>query len=94
MGLPEEDKSKSDDVADFIFKCQPDQANRLMPHKIKAKRKVKRIEQPSKESSYFGIALEFLSGPFFVYKDKLRLVDEIIKPSSKGKLKFPLYDEW
>ena len=83
-----------DDIADFIFKCLPDQANPPNPHKIKTKRKVNRIEQPSEESSYFGIALEFLSGPVFVYRDKLRLVDEIIKPSSKGKLKYPLYDEW
>jgi c-di-GMP-binding flagellar brake protein YcgR len=58
-----------DDIADFIFKFQPDQANPLIPHKIKAKGKVKRIEQPTKESPNFGVALEFLSGPVFVYAD-------------------------
>ena len=58
-----------DDIADFIFKFQPDQANPLIPHKIKAKAKVKRIEQPTKESPLFGVALEFLSGPVFVYAD-------------------------
>jgi len=58
-----------DDIADFIFKFQPDQANPLIPHKIEAKGKVKRIEQPTKESSNFRIALEFLSGPFFIYTD-------------------------
>src|SRR5208337_2805028 len=55
------------DIADFIFKFQPDYTNPLIPHKIKAKGKVKRIEQPTKESPNFGVALEFLSGPFFVY---------------------------
>ncbi len=58
-----------DDIADFIFKFQPDQANPLIPYKIKAKGKVKRIEQPTKESPNFGIALEFVSGPVFVYAD-------------------------
>jgi c-di-GMP-binding flagellar brake protein YcgR len=58
-----------DDIADFIFKFHPDQANPLIPYKIKAKGKVKRIEQPTKESPNFGIALEFLSGPVFVYAD-------------------------
>jgi c-di-GMP-binding flagellar brake protein YcgR len=60
---------KPDDIADFIFKFQPDQANPLIPHKIEAKGKVKRIEQPTKESSDFGVALEFLSGPVFIYAD-------------------------
>jgi hypothetical protein len=58
-----------DDIADFIFKFQPDQAKRFTPHIIRAKGKVKRIEQPTKESPNFGIALEFLSGPLFVYPD-------------------------
>jgi hypothetical protein len=58
-----------DDIADFIFKFQPDQAKRFTPHIIRAKGKVKRIEQPTKESPNFGIALEFLSGPLFVYAD-------------------------
>ena len=58
-----------DDIADFIFKFQPDHANPLIPHKIEAKGKVKRIEQPTKESSDFGVALEFLSGPVFIYAD-------------------------
>jgi PilZ domain len=58
-----------DDIADFIFKFQPDHANPLIPHKIKAKGKVKRIEQPTKESPNYGVALEFLSGPVFVYAD-------------------------
>ena len=58
-----------DDIADFIFKFQPDQAKRFTPHIIKAKGKVKRIEQPTKESPNFGVALEFLSGPVFVYAD-------------------------
>jgi len=58
-----------DDIADFIFIFQPDQANPLIPHKIEAKGKVKRIEQPTKESSDFGVALEFLSGPVFIYAD-------------------------
>ena len=58
-----------DDIADFIFKFQPDQANPLIPHKIKARGKVKRIEQPTKESPNFGVALEFLSGPVFIYGD-------------------------
>jgi hypothetical protein len=58
-----------DDIADFIFKFQPDQVNPLIPHKIKAKGKVKRIEQPTKESPNFGVALEFLSGPVCVCAD-------------------------
>jgi len=58
-----------DDIADFIFKFQPDQANPLIPYKIKAKGKVKRIEHPTKKSPNFGIALEFLSGPVFIYAD-------------------------
>jgi hypothetical protein len=58
-----------DDIADFIFKFQPVHANPLIPHKIEAKGKVKRIEQPTKESSDFGIALEFISGLVFVYAD-------------------------
>jgi hypothetical protein len=58
-----------DDIADFIFKFQPDQAKPFPPHIIRAKGKVKRIEQPTKESPNFGIALEFLSGPLFVYAD-------------------------
>jgi c-di-GMP-binding flagellar brake protein YcgR len=58
-----------DDIADFIFKFQPDKVHPLIPHTIKAKGKVMRIEQPTTESSYFRIALEFLSGPFFVYAD-------------------------
>ncbi len=57
-----------DDIADFIFKFH-DKVNPLIPHKIKAKGKVKCIERPTKESSYFRIALEFLSGPFFIYAD-------------------------
>ena len=57
------------DIADFIFKFQPEHAKPLIPRKIKAKGKVKRIEQPTKESSDFGIALEFLLGPVFVYAD-------------------------
>ena len=77
-----------DDIADFIFKFQPEHAKPLILHIIKAKGKVKRIEQPTKESSDFGIALEFLSGPVFIYGD------EIIKPLSKGKPKVSLYDEW
>ncbi len=87
-------KLQPDDIADFIFKFQPEDAKPLNPRMIKAKGKVKRIEPPAKKSSHFGIALEFLSGPFFVYRDKLRLVDEIIKPLSKEKLKVSLYDEW
>jgi len=43
-----------DDIADFIFKFQPDHANPLIPHKIEAKGKVKRIEQPTKESPTLG----------------------------------------
>jgi hypothetical protein len=58
-----------DDIADFIFKFQPDHANPLIPQKIKAKGKVKRIEQPTKESPNFEVALEFLSGPVFIYAD-------------------------
>jgi hypothetical protein len=58
-----------DDIADFIFKFEPDQEKRFTPHIIKAKGKVKRIEQPTKESPNFGIALEFLSGPLFVYPE-------------------------
>jgi hypothetical protein len=58
-----------DDIADFIFKFQPEDAKPLIPYKIKGKGKVKRIEQPTKESSDFGVALEFLSGPFFIYGD-------------------------
>jgi hypothetical protein len=57
------------DIADFIFKFQPAKVNPLIPHTIKAKGKVKCLEQPTKESSDFGIALEFLSGPFFIYAD-------------------------
>ncbi len=62
-------KLQPDDIADFIVKFQPDQANPLIPHKIKAKGKVKRIDQPTKESPNFEVALEFLSGPVFVYSD-------------------------
>jgi hypothetical protein len=62
-------KLQPDDIADFIFKFQPDHANPLIPQKIKAKGKVKRIEQPTKESPNFGVALEFLSGPVFIYAD-------------------------
>jgi len=58
-----------DDVADFIFKFQPDQWNPLIPYKIEARGKVKRIEQPTKKSPDFGVALEFLSGPVFIYMD-------------------------
>jgi c-di-GMP-binding flagellar brake protein YcgR len=58
-----------DDIADFIFKFRPDQVHPLIPHKIRAQGKVRRIEQPTKESSYFGVVLEFLSGPFFIYAD-------------------------
>ncbi len=58
-----------DDIADFIFQFHPDHANPLIPHKIRAKGKVKRIEQPTKESPHYGVALEFLSGPVFVYAD-------------------------
>jgi len=58
-----------DDIADFIFKFQPEHAKPLFPHVIKAKGEVKRIEQPTKESPNFGVALEFLSGPVFVYAD-------------------------
>ena len=68
-GLPEEDKPKPDDVADFILKFQPDQRTSLYPKKIKAKGKVKRIGQSTKEFSDFGIALGFLSGAVFVYGD-------------------------
>jgi hypothetical protein len=62
-------KLQPDDIADFIFQFKPDNSNPLIPHKIKAKGKVKRIEQPTKESPNFGVALEFLSGPVFVYAD-------------------------
>jgi PilZ domain-containing protein len=58
-----------DDIAYFIFKLHPDQAKPPIPRKIKAKGKVKRIEQPTEESSDFGVALEFLSGPIFIYAD-------------------------
>jgi hypothetical protein len=58
-----------DDIADFIFKFQPDQAKPFTPHIIRAKGKVTRIEQPTKESADFEIALEFLSGPLFIYED-------------------------
>ncbi|MGP7988970.1 MAG: PilZ domain-containing protein [Desulfobaccales bacterium] len=58
-----------DDIADFIFKFLPEDARPLIPRMIKAKGKVRRIEQPAKESSDFGIALEFLSGPVFVFGD-------------------------
>ncbi|MGC2692254.1 MAG: PilZ domain-containing protein [Desulfobaccales bacterium] len=58
-----------DDIADFIFKFQPEDAKSPIPRMIKAKGKVRRIEQPTKESSDFGIALEFLSGPVFVFGD-------------------------
>jgi hypothetical protein len=57
------------DIADFIFKFQPEHAKPLIPRMIKAKGKVKRIEEPTEESSEFGIALEFLAGPVFVYGD-------------------------
>jgi hypothetical protein len=57
------------DIQTMDFKFQPDKVHPLIPHTIKAKGKVKRIEQPTKESSYFRIALEFLSGPFFIYAD-------------------------
>jgi hypothetical protein len=58
-----------EDIADFIFKFHPEDAKPLIPHMIKAKGKVKRIEQPTKESPHCGIALEFLSGPLFIYAD-------------------------
>ncbi len=58
-----------DDIADFIFEFQPGQANPLIPLKIEAKGKVKRIVHPANGSSAFGIALEFLSGPVFIYAD-------------------------
>ena len=83
-----------DDIADFVFKFLPEHAKPLNPHIIKAKGKVKRIEQPTKESPNFGVALEFLSGPRFVYGGKLRLFNKISNPLSKGKLKVSLYDEW
>jgi hypothetical protein len=57
------------DIADFIFKFQPENAKPLIPHKIEAKGKVKRLEQPTKESSNFGVAMEFLSGPVFIWAD-------------------------
>jgi PilZ domain-containing protein len=60
---------QSDDIADFIFRFMPEHAKPLIPRMIKATGKVKRIEQPAKESSDFGIALEFISGPVFVYGD-------------------------
>jgi hypothetical protein len=58
-----------DDIADFIFKFQPEHAKPFTPHIIKAKGKVKRLEQSTKESSDWGIALEFLSGPVFLYAE-------------------------
>ena len=58
-----------DDIADFTFRFPSDQVHPLIPHKIKAQGKVISIEQPTKESSYFRVVLEFLSGPFFIYGD-------------------------
>jgi PilZ domain-containing protein len=58
-----------DDIGDFIFRFMPEQAKSPIPRKIKAKGKVKRIKQPTKKSPNFGVALEFLSGPVFVYGD-------------------------
>jgi hypothetical protein len=58
-----------DDIADFIFRFLPEHARPIIPRKIEAKGKIKRIEQPTKESPDFGVALEFLSGPVFVYGD-------------------------
>ncbi|MFZ0050404.1 MAG: PAS domain-containing protein [Desulfobaccales bacterium] len=58
-----------DNIADFIFKFQPDQAKPFTTHIIRAKGKVKRIEQPTKKSPNFGIALEFLARPVFTHLD-------------------------
>jgi hypothetical protein len=60
---------KADDIADFIFKFLPADLNPLIPHEIRAQVKVKRIEQPTEKSPNFGVAVEFLSGPIFVYSD-------------------------
>jgi hypothetical protein len=94
MDMPGDDEPKLDDIADFIFKFLPDPAEPRNSQIITAKGKVKRLEQLIKEPHNFGIALEFLSGPGFVYGDKLRLIDDIIQPLPKRKPKFPLYDEW
>jgi hypothetical protein len=49
-----------DDIADFIIKFLPEDANPIIPHVIKAKGRVKRLEHPTQESSDFGVALERL----------------------------------
>ncbi len=76
------------DIADFILKFLPEDAKPNIPHVIKGKGRVKRIEQATQESPDFGVALEFLSGLVFVY------ADEFVKPLSKGKQKVSLYDDW
>lgn len=60
---------KPDDIADFRFKFPAPRTSPLIPEEIRAKGRVKRIEPPTRQSPEFGVAVEFLSGPEFIYTD-------------------------
>jgi hypothetical protein len=60
---------KIDDIADFIFKFQREDSNPLVPKEIRAKCQVRRVEPPTEEFPDFGVAVEFISGPVFIYGD-------------------------
>ncbi len=60
---------KADDVADFIFRFVPSRFNPLIPSEIRARARVTRLEEPDENSADFGVAVEFISGPNFIYHD-------------------------
>jgi len=60
---------KLNDIADFSFKFLMPHWNPLIPKGIRAKGRVTRLEPPTAESPQFGVAIEFLSGPEFIYTD-------------------------
>jgi hypothetical protein len=60
---------KNDDIADFVFKFAAGRSSDLVPTEIRATGQVKRIEPPNEESPHFGVAVEFLTGPVFIYAE-------------------------
>lgn len=53
---------KTGNIADFIFKILHSHPNR----EIRGQGMVKCIDQPMEGSCYFGVTVEFLSGPLFI----------------------------
>ncbi len=49
------------------FHLPPNGVNPLIPKEIKAKGIIKRVKPPTDKYPHFGVAVEFLSGPAFIY---------------------------